>query len=63
MSKTSTEVKQRWENNNYARYVVRLRLDTDIELVDFVERHKDSMGTTQIFREALDMYVKAENEK
>ena len=51
---TSTEVKQRWENNNYAKYTVRLRYDTDKELIDYIEKHKGGIGTTEIFREALD---------
>lgn len=41
-------------DNNYKRYVVNLRFDTDSELIDFVEEHKDKQGTTDIFRQALE---------
>lgn len=56
---TSTEVKQRWENKAYKKIVVRLRYDTDAALLDFIDQNKDSIGTTQIFREALEMYMDA----
>lgn len=60
MGKTSTEVKQRWENKTYARYVVRLRRDTDKRLIDYIEKNKGSVGTSGIFRDALDEYIKKE---
>ncbi len=52
---TSTEVKQRWEKENYSRYVVRLRKDTDAELIDLIEARKEAgENTTEIFRDALE---------
>ncbi len=54
MGKTSTEVKQRWENKAYARYLVRLRKDTDSRLIDYVEKRKEKDGTSNVFREALE---------
>ena len=57
---TSTEVKTRWKQKNYKQYVVSLRYDTDQELIDFMEDNKDKLGTTNIFRDALAMYVEAE---
>ena len=52
---TSTEVKQRWEKENYSRYVVRLRKDTDAELIDLIEARKQAgENTTEIFRDALE---------
>lgn len=54
---TSTEVKQRWESKAYAKYNVRLRHDADQDLIDFVEAHKADKGTSNIFRDALEMYV------
>jgi len=52
-TKTSTEVKQRWINANYARYVVSLRFDTDSKLIQFIEDNKDTIGTTELFREGI----------
>ena len=60
MSKTSTEVKQRWENKAYARYMVRFRRDTDSHLIDFLEKNKERIGTTNIFRDALEAYIESE---
>lgn len=54
---TSTEVKQRWEAKTYKKYLVRLRPDTDAELIAYLEERKDTIGTTQIFREALQDYL------
>lgn len=61
MGKTSTEVKQRWESKAYTKYLVRFRNDTDRNLVDYLEKNKERMGTSNIFRDALEMYI--ENEK
>lgn len=58
MSKTSTEVKQRWESKAYAKYLVRLRRDTDKSLIEYVEENKDRLGTSGIFRDALEEYIK-----
>ena len=60
MGKTSTEVKQRWENANYSRYVVRLRYDADKELIDYIEKQKEAKSTSEIFREALELLVAKE---
>lgn len=56
--KTSTEVKQRWENKTYVKYMLRFRQDEDRRLIDFIEKNKERMGTTNIFREALEDYIK-----
>lgn len=55
---TSTEVSERYKQKTYRHYDVRLRYDTDKELIDFVDANKDKIGTTQIFREALEAYLK-----
>ena len=60
MGKTSSEVKTRWMDKAYRKYVVSFRYDTDQEIIDFVEANKEKLGTTNIFREALEMYVKAQ---
>ena len=58
-SYTSNEVKTRWKQKNYKQFAVSLRYDADQELIDFVEKHKDKYGTTNIFRDALEMYIKS----
>ena len=63
MGKTSTEVKQRWESKAYTKYLVRFRNDTDRKLIDFIEKNKERIGTSEIFREALEMYIKSEKKK
>lgn len=60
MGKTSTEVKQRWMNINYSRYVVSFRYDSDPQIIDYIEEHKGEKGTSQIFREAMAMYINAQ---
>ena len=56
---TSTEVKARYNNKTYKRIPIYFRYDSDRELIDFVEANKETIGTSQIFREALEMYIKA----
>ena len=58
MGRTSSEVKQRWMDKAYKKYMVQLRYDTDQDLIDFVEANKEKLGTTNIFREALELYIK-----
>lgn len=54
-TETSTEVKNRWIKNNYKRYSVSLRYDTDQDLIDYIETHKDEegRGVTGVIRDAL----------
>lgn len=60
-TETSSEVKSRWINANYKRYGVSLRYDTDGDLIEFLESHRDDgKGTTEIFRKALKSYIKTE---
>lgn len=51
---TSNEVKMRWEAGAYKKFLVRLRVDDDAELIKFVEENKDKHGTTEIFRAGLE---------
>lgn len=60
MGKTSTEVKQRWESKTYRKYLIRFREDADKTLIDYLEKNKERLGTTNIFRDALEEYIKAE---
>ena len=57
MSYTSSEVKKRWMNANYKSYRVNLRYDADQELIDYMEQHKEQFGTTEIFRQALQLLI------
>ena len=58
LSYTSTEVKQRWENKAYKKFLVRFREDTDKEIIDYIEANKERFETTEIFRAAMEMLIK-----
>ena len=57
---TSYEVKKRWADKAYKKYVVSFRYDTDQKLIDYIEENKEKLGTTNIIRDAMNMYVDAE---
>ena len=61
-SYTTPEQQAAWQKRNYHKYVISLRFDTDQELIDYIEEHKDAegKGTTGIIREALRMYIEAQ---
>ena len=53
-TKTSTEVKQRWEAANYKKYMVRMRIDDDKKLIDFIESEKKKgKNTSDIFKAGI----------
>ena len=54
---TSTEVKQRWENSAYQEYMIRLRKEDDADLIAFIDENKDAIGTTELFRRALELLM------
>ena len=58
VSYTSTEVKTAWKQRNYKRYEVNFRLDTDKEIIDYIEANKERFGTTEIFRAAMEELIK-----
>ena len=58
MSYTSTEVKTAWKQRNYKRYEVNFRLDTDKEIIAYIEANKERFGTTEIFRAAMEALIK-----
>ena len=58
VSYTSTEVKTAWKQRNYKRYEVNFRLDTDKEIIAYIEANKERFGTTEIFRAAMEMLIK-----
>lgn len=51
--RTSYEIRQRWDKENLKRYVISLRLSDDSDLIEYIERNKKEIGTTEIFRKAL----------
>lgn len=53
-TETSTEVKQRWEAKAYKKYLVRLRVDDDAELIRFIDENKEKNGTTELFRAGIE---------
>ena len=59
VSYTSTEVKQRWENKAYKKFLVRFREDADKEIIDYIEANKERFGTTEIFRAAMEALIKS----
>lgn len=58
VSYTSTEVKTAWKQRNYKRYEVNFRLDTDKNIIDYIEANKERFGTTEIFRAAMEELIK-----
>lgn len=51
-TKTSNEVKKRYEDKAYKKYLLRLRHDTDKELIKYIESEQEKgKQTTEIFRE------------
>ena len=59
VSYTSTEVKTAWKQRNYKRYEVNFRLDTDKEIIAYIEANKERFGTTEIFRAAMEALIKS----
>lgn len=57
MSYTSSEVKNAWKQRNYKRYEINFRFDTDEEIIDYIEQYKEQFGTTEIFRQALQLLI------
>ena len=58
VSYTSSEVKTAWKQRNYKRYEVNFRLDTDQDIIDYIEANKERFGTTEIFRAAMEMLIR-----
>ena len=56
-SRTSTEVSERYKRKTYKYIPIRLRYDSDQRLLSFLEDYKEKIGTSQIFREALEDYI------
>ena len=58
VSYTSSEVKNRWNAKTYKRFQVNFRLDTDKEIIAYIEANKERFGTTEIFRAAMEALIK-----
>lgn len=59
---TSYEVKRRYDLKTYRKYSISLRQDEDADLIQYIDQHKDQIGTTEIFRAALEQYIGKETE-
>ena len=59
VSYTCTEVKTAWKQRNYKRYEINFRLDTDKEIIAYIEANKERFGTTEIFRAAMEELIKS----
>lgn len=57
---TSTEVKNRWNAKTYQRYTVNLRKDEDADLIAAVDRLKDQVGPSDLFRLGIETAIKNE---
>ena len=44
----------RWMAKTYKRYQVQLRQDEDADLIEFIDRHKEQIGTTELFRRGIE---------
>ena len=54
MGKTSNQVKQRYAQKTYKQYAVKLRYDTDVALIDEIEKLKAAgLGTTQAIKQLI----------
>lgn len=52
--KTSTQVKNRWNEKTYKRIMVSLRRQEDAALLEWFERNRDKYGPTDIFRAGIE---------
>lgn len=48
---------RRWDTANLKRYAISFRYDTDQALIDFIEANKGKDGTSQLFKEALELLM------
>ena len=55
--RTSYEVRRRWDTANLKTYTVRLNLKNDAALIEYIDSKKDTVGTSNLFREALELHI------
>ena len=58
MGYTSSEVKMRYNDKAYKKVGISLRNDKDADIIAFIDANKEKIGTTQLFREALELYIR-----
>lgn len=54
---TSTEIKTKWIKANYRTFQAHFRYDTDADIIEYMEQHKDGRGVTDILRAAMRDYM------
>jgi len=57
---TSSAVKRRYNAKTYRVFSASLRLDTDAELIEWIEKHRDSYSIADIMRAGLDALMRDE---
>lgn len=60
MAQTKQEIRVQWDRDHYRQFVAKLRVDSerDEKLIQFMDDMRDQLGgTTQILREALELYI------
>ena len=59
MGKTSSEVKQRWNEKTYRRLTLYLRKEDDKEYIDYLDKRRSETGESlaEIIKEALDLLM------
>jgi hypothetical protein len=60
MGKTSSEVKQRWNEKTYRRLTLYLRKEDDKEYIDYLDKRRSETGESlaDIVKEGLDELMK-----
>lgn len=59
MGKTSSEVKQRWNEKTYRRLTLYLRKEDDKEYIEYLDKRRSETGESlaEIIKEALDLLM------
>lgn len=55
--KTSNESKIKYDKKTYHAIAVTLKKDDDSEIIAYIEKNKKDVGTTQLFRNAMQFYM------
>ena len=58
VAQTKQEIRNAWNKAHYRTFTVSFRTDTDKEIIDYIEAHKERFGTTEIFRAAMEELIK-----
>lgn len=51
------DAQERYQQATYKNYLVKFRIEDDTDIIAFIEANKGNTGTTQLFREALQMLI------